>query len=158
MEHVLQTWDSVYRRWIQECIRNVATVSFLALILQRIDVPGSVHHSTNHWEITNKMRPCIRIYYSNVSYCSMCFERHIAHHQELINCICSLWFYIRLWVPADRPATIDVCKTRGCKYSFWAPDDDRCVARNTLSNKKRWNNKFLYMVASCWLFLNDSKS
>jgi hypothetical protein len=46
------------------------------------------------------MRPCIGIYYSNVSYCSTCFERHIAHHQELNNCICSLWFYIRLWLPA----------------------------------------------------------
>ena len=44
----------------------------------------------NYWEITNKMRPRIRIYYSNVSYCSTCFERHIAHHQELTNCICSL--------------------------------------------------------------------
>jgi len=32
----------------------------------------------------------------------------------------------------QRPATTDVCKTRGCKYSFWAPDDERCVARNIL--------------------------
>jgi len=46
-------------------------------------VHGSVHHSKNHLEITNKMRPCIRIYYSKVSYCSTCFERPIAHHQEL---------------------------------------------------------------------------
>jgi hypothetical protein len=46
------------------------------------------------------MRPNIRIYYSNVSYCSTCFEQHIAHHQELKNCICSLWFYTRLWLPA----------------------------------------------------------
>ena len=45
------------------------------------------------------MRPCIRIYYSNVSYCLTCFERHIAHHQELKNCICGLWFYVRLWLP-----------------------------------------------------------
>jgi len=27
--------------------------------------------------------------------CSTCFERHNAHHQELRNCNCSLWFYIR---------------------------------------------------------------
>ena len=46
------------------------------------------------------MRPCIRIYYSNVSYCSTCFKLHIAHHQELKNCICSFWYYIRLWLPA----------------------------------------------------------
>jgi hypothetical protein len=31
-----------------------------------LDVHGSVHHSTNHIEITNKMQPCNRIYYSNV--------------------------------------------------------------------------------------------
>ena len=65
-----------------------------------LDVHGSVRHSINYLEITNKMLLYIRIYYSNVSYCSTCFERHIAHHQELKNCICSLWFYIRLWLPA----------------------------------------------------------
>ena len=32
--------------------------------------------------------------------CSTCFERHTAHHQELKNCNCSLWFYICLWLPA----------------------------------------------------------
>jgi len=31
------------------------------------DVHGSVHHSTNRLEITNKMGPCIRIYYFKVS-------------------------------------------------------------------------------------------
>jgi len=36
--------------------------------------------------------------------------------------------------PSQQPATINVCKTRGCNYSFWAPDDGRSVARNTLSN------------------------
>jgi len=40
------------------------------------------------------MRPCIRIYYSYISYCSTCFERHIAHHQELKNCNCSRWFLV----------------------------------------------------------------
>ena len=34
-------------------------------------------------EITNKMTPCNRIYYSNVIEGSTCFERHTAHHQEL---------------------------------------------------------------------------
>jgi len=32
------------------------------------------------------------------------------------------------------PATTNVCKNRGCNYSFWAPDDERCVAWNVLSN------------------------
>jgi len=30
------------------------------------------------------------------------------------------------------PATTNICNTRGCNYSFWAPDDGRCVARNLL--------------------------
>jgi hypothetical protein len=30
------------------------------------DVHGSVLHDTNRIEITNKVRPCSRIYYSNV--------------------------------------------------------------------------------------------
>jgi hypothetical protein len=28
-----------------------------------------------------------------------CFGRHIAHHQELKNCNCSLWFYTRFCLP-----------------------------------------------------------
>jgi len=31
-------------------------------------VPGSVHRNINLIERTNKMQPCSRIYYSNVSY------------------------------------------------------------------------------------------
>jgi hypothetical protein len=36
--------------------------------------------------------------------------------------------------PSQRPATINVCKNRGCNYSCWAPDDGRCVVRNMLRN------------------------
>jgi len=32
--------------------------------------------------------------------CSTCFEQHTEYHQELKNCNCSLWFYVRLWLPA----------------------------------------------------------
>jgi MOSC domain-containing protein YiiM len=32
-----------------------------------LDVHGSVHHNINLIEITKKMQPCSRIYYSNVS-------------------------------------------------------------------------------------------
>jgi hypothetical protein len=72
--------------------------------------------------------------------CSSCFGWRTVHHQELKNCKWSLWFYVRFWLPAaamaepsQRPATKNVCKTRGCNYSFWAPDDGRFV-RNTMSN------------------------
>ena len=73
--------------------------------------------------------------------CSTCFERHTAHHQELKNCNCGLWFYVRLRLlaavmaqPWQLSAATGVWGTRGCSYSFWAPDDERCVARNVLSN------------------------
>jgi hypothetical protein len=32
-----------------------------------LDVHGSVHYSINRIEINNKLRPCSRIYYSNIS-------------------------------------------------------------------------------------------
>jgi hypothetical protein len=32
-------------------------------MFRTVDVYGSVHLSTNHIEITNKMQPCTRIYY-----------------------------------------------------------------------------------------------
>ena len=74
--------------------------------------------------------------------CLTCFGGHTTYHQELKNCNCSLWFYIPFWLPvaaamaepSQRSASKNVCKTRGCNYSFWAPDDGRCVAPNMLSN------------------------
>jgi len=49
--------------------------------------------------------------------CSTCLQRHTAHHQELKSCNCSLWFYIRLWLPVavmvepwQLPATTNVCE------------------------------------------------
>jgi hypothetical protein len=38
--------------------------------------------------------------------------------------------------PSQWLATINVRKTRGCIYSFWAPDDGWCVAWNMLSNQE----------------------
>ena len=35
--------------------------------VREVDVHGSVHRNTNLIERTNKMQPCSRIYYSNVS-------------------------------------------------------------------------------------------
>jgi hypothetical protein len=76
---------------------------------------------TNYLEINDKMRPSIRIYYSSVSYCSTCFEQHIAHHQEPKNCICSLWFtYVCDCQQLSRQqiATTDVCKPEAANTVF----------------------------------------
>jgi hypothetical protein len=95
--------------------------------------------------------------------CSTCFGRHTAHHQELKNCNWNLWFYICFWLPAaaiaepsQRPATKNVCKTRGCNYSFlsswwWAVYCPKCVEQ--LRNTEIINSTTrLHLV---WSFLWD---
>jgi hypothetical protein len=44
--------------------------------------------------------------------CSTCFGRHKAHQQELKNCNCSLWFYIRLWLPVAAMAQPSTTRLR----------------------------------------------
>ena len=46
-------------------LRFICSVVFCIVPL-KLDVRGSVHHTINHTEITNKMQPCTSIYYSNV--------------------------------------------------------------------------------------------
>jgi hypothetical protein len=132
--HLLaSSWILTISAWIR--IQCHSTTGWIILKLRNIlDVHGSVHHSINHLETTNKMRPCIKIYYSNVSDCSACFQRHIAHYQELKNYICSLCFYIRLWLPNSVRQPQTYIKPEAANTVFWAPDDEWCVARNMLSN------------------------
>jgi hypothetical protein len=40
--------------------------SLRKMMTVKLDVHGSVHHNINRIEITNKMGPCSRIYYSSV--------------------------------------------------------------------------------------------
>jgi len=65
--------------------------------------------------------------------CSTCFGRHTAHHQELKNCNCSLWFYISFWLPAAAMAewelvqvfsvVVLIRKSRDvCTHITWLPD------------------------------------
>jgi len=73
--------------------------------------------------------------------CSTCFGRNTAHHKELKNCNCSLWFYIRFWLPVAAAITVFELLMMGgvLPETCWAI-------------KKHWNNKFYYMVASCCFF------
>jgi hypothetical protein len=48
--------------------------------VDNLDVHDSVHHSANHIEITNKMQPCTRIYYSNV----LLIAQHVSSDRPLI--------------------------------------------------------------------------
>ena len=107
------------------------------------------------------------IYYSTCSLkSSTCFERYVAHHQELQLYLQPV-VYIRVWWPPVvkseweqfplrlglRPFTTHVCKPEAAN-TVGAPDDERHTARNMLSFlMNKWNNKFRYQVASCWLFI-----
>ena len=81
--------------------------------------------------------------------CLTCFGRHTAHHQELKDCNCSLWFYICFWLPATK----NICKTRSCNYCFELLMMGGVLPRICSAIKKQQNNKFYYTVASCWFFL-----
>ena len=52
--------------------------------------------------------------------------------------------------PWQRPATTNVSKTRSCKYSLEAPDDERKYHSKHV--EQSWNSKLSYTVASCWSF------
>ena len=92
---------SLHSPMICTCLLKVlCPVSRPITTLDCVLLKGSFHHSLNHTEITNKMQPCTRIYYYNVYQLLNMLRAHTAHHQELKNCNCSLWFYIRLWLPA----------------------------------------------------------
>jgi len=89
--------------------------------------------------------------------CSTCFGRNTAHHQELKNCNCSLWFYIRFWLSHRRG--------NGQSKTFVKPEAVITVFELLMMGdvspetcwtiKKHWNNKFYCSVTSCWLFLYD---
>jgi hypothetical protein len=55
--------------------------------------------------------------------------------------------------PSRRPATKNVCKTRGCNYRFELLMMGGVSPETCWAIKKHWNNKFYYTVASCWFFL-----
>jgi hypothetical protein len=66
-------------------LSSVETVRICVLYrweqLNKLDVHGSMHHSTIHKERSNKMEQCIDFYYSIFIWSSTCFGRHTAHHQ-----------------------------------------------------------------------------
>ena len=86
--------------------------------------------------------------------CSTCFGRHTAHHQELKNCNCSLWFYVRFWLLSHRsgrqPKTY--VKPKAAITVFELLMMSVVSLETCWAIKKHWNNKFYYTVASCWFF------
>ena len=74
--------------------------------------------------------------------CSTCFGRHIAHHQELKNCNCSLWFYIHFWLPVAAMAEP--------RASMWV-----ITLHYLLCN---WTRPLPHHSPSCWLRLFSSQT
>ena len=88
--------------------------------------------------------------------CSTCFGRQTAHHQELKTIIAASGFtYVFGCRQLQRPATKNVCKPRGCNYSFEFLMMGGLSPETCWTIKKHRNNKFYYTVASCWFFLWD---
>jgi hypothetical protein len=131
----------------------------------------------NSVEITNKMQPCNSIIPPFIEG-STCFERHTAHHRELWLYLQPL-VYIRsealavfaapglhthvvtgcsqVWV--GTPLRLDYGQSPHAYVNHRLQIEpelpmmsgtplETCWAFN-----ERWNNKFYYKVASCWLFL-----
>jgi hypothetical protein len=92
---------------------------------------------------TNKMQPCIRIYYFKVYWRLNMFRAAYRSQSGALNCICSLWL---IYICGERPLSrlsgnLQLLMMSGVPL-------ETCWAFNKL-----WNNKFSYKFASCWLFL-----
>ena len=105
-------------------------------------VRGSVHHIIIHKENPTRCNSVSKFYFIFI-WSSTYFGWHTAHHQEP-KIASSLCFCIR-------STTLHVCKTRGCQCSFML------VMMGGVSPETRWVSckyeiKFWYTVASCWIF------
>ena len=89
------------------------------------------------------MQPCNGIYYSKVFRRFSMFRAAHRSSSGALNCIGSLWF---IYACSDRPLSklsgLDngrsphVYINQKMQIEFRAPDDERCVARNTLNLRK----------------------
>jgi len=109
-------------------------------------------------EITNKMQPCNRIYYSKI----LLKAQHVSSGIPLIVRSSNLYLqplvFIPVWWPAvvqpgQRPVTTLVYKPETANTIWSSLSWAVCRWKHVEPSIKFWNNKFYYKVASCWLFL-----
>jgi hypothetical protein len=94
-------------------------------------------------EITNKLQPCNKIYYSDVYWRLNMFRAAHRSSSGALNCICSLWF---TYTCGDRPLSSVIFPLRldngrlphsyvnqRLQIQFRAPDDERCASWDMLS-------------------------
>jgi len=112
-------------------------------------------------EITNKMQPCNRIYYSTIYWRLNMFRAAHRSSSVALTVFAASGLHThavtgrsQVWVPTQtrlRPVTTRVCKPEAANTELLMMNGmplETCWAFN-----ERWNNKVYYKVASCWLFL-----
>jgi hypothetical protein len=92
-------------------------------------------------EVTNKMQPCNRIYYSKVYWRINMFRAAYRLSSGALNCICSLWFIYTCGgrplpsfpLSLDNGRSPHVYINQRLQIQLRASDDERCATRNMLS-------------------------
>jgi hypothetical protein len=87
--------------------------------VSRLDVRGSVHHSTIHEQKSNKMQLYIKFYYSIFIWSSTCFGWYTAHHQEPKTALVTSGFlYVeRCWTCSWWTLSGTLCLTTSTNYT-----------------------------------------
>jgi len=104
VQQILTKWTAMFLRNTVVCMINQkeASPDFYINHARRFQ-----QSNIESVEITNKMQPCNRIYYSNVCLRLNMFRAAYRSSSEALNCICSLWF---TYTCGDRSVTTCVCK------------------------------------------------
>jgi len=137
-----RTWCLILDDERRETLWNIALTIWIdtlacmkRFVLHVIAVVVDSHYESV--EITSKMQPCNRVYYSKVYRRLIMFQAAYRSSSGALNCICSLWF---IYACGDRPLSgLDkgrsphVYINQRLQIQFRAPDDERCATRNMLS-------------------------
>ena len=122
-------WLVIYLNW-SLCLGWRSRLWLAWRICEKFSMTESV-------EITNKMQPCNRIYYSKIYWRLNMFRAAYRLSSGAPNCIYSLWF---IYSCGDRPLpSLDNGRSphgyinQRLQIQFGAPDDERYAARNMLS-------------------------
>jgi hypothetical protein len=92
--------------------------------------------------------------------CSTCFGRHTAHHQELKYCNCSLWFYIRLWLPVGAAMAQPSQRQPAVHSLSSVPQTESRELKSPLSSELRPLSNIRVSNGKCWCsrFSRDSNN
>jgi len=178
--------------WLWCILRKCAGVNTSVLLKRRFFLAhikwDKINFKVDSVEITNKMQPCNRIYYSTVQWRLNIFRAayrsssggltvfaasglhtHVVTGRSQVWVGTQFWVYIRMWwqalvkseweLSSEFPLRLDYGRSPHAYVNqrlqiqlellmMSGMPLETCWAFN-----ERWNNKFCYNVASCWLFL-----